>query len=81
MEEDEEEELGSAAAWKKKIEKQNWESWQEEVDKKSSLKWYKKVKEKNGPTKYVGSWESHVAVQLRFLLRSGSSLQGCLKIK
>ena len=73
LEEDEEEESGSAAAWKKKIEKQNWESWQEEVDKKSSLKWYKKVKEENGPEKYVGSWESHVAVQLRFRLRSGSA--------
>ena len=73
LEEDEEEESGSAAAWKKKIEKQNWESWQEEVDKKSSLKWYKKVKEENGPEKYVGSWESHVAVRLRFRLRSGSA--------
>ena len=51
-----------------KIEKQNWESWQEEVDKKSSLKWYKKVKEENGPEKYVGSWESHVAVRLRSVL-------------
>ena len=69
LEEDEEEESGLAAAWKKKIEKQNWENWQEEVDKKSSLKWYKKVKEENGPEKYVGSWESHVAVQLRFWLR------------
>ena len=29
LEEDEEEESGSVAAWKKKIEKQNWESWQE----------------------------------------------------
>ena len=72
LEEDEEEESRSAAAWKKKIEKQNWENRQE-VDKKSSLKWYKKVKEENGPEKYIGSWESHVAVQLRFWLRSGSA--------
>ena len=43
------------------------------MDKKSSLKWYKKVKEENGPEKYVGSWESHVAVRLRFRLRSGSA--------
>ena len=27
LEEDEEEESGSAAAWKRKIEKQNWENW------------------------------------------------------
>ena len=39
LEEDEEEESGSAAAWKRKIEKQNWENWQE-VDRKSSMKWY-----------------------------------------
>ena len=73
LEEAEEEESGSAAAWKRKIEKQNWEDWQEEVDRKSSLKWYKKVKEEYGPEKYVGSWEGHVAVRLKFRLRSGSA--------
>ena len=73
LEEAEEEESGSAAAWKRKIEKQNWEDWQEDVDRKSSLKWYKKVKEEYGPEKYVGSWEGHVAVRLKFRLRSGSA--------
>ena len=38
LEEAKEEESGSAAAWKRKIEKQNWKDWQEEVDRKSSLK-------------------------------------------
>ena len=37
------------------------------------MKWYKKVKEENGPEKYVGSWEGHVAVRLRFWLRSSSA--------
>ena len=55
LEEAEEEESGSAAAWKRKIEKQNWEHWQEEVDRKSRLKWYKKVKEEYRPEKYIGS--------------------------
>ena len=43
------------------------------MDKKSSLKSCKNVKEENGPEKCVGSWESHVAVQLRFRLGSGSA--------
>ena len=30
-------------------------------------------KEENGPEKYVGSWKGHVAVRLRFRLRSGSA--------
>ena len=52
------------------------------MDKESSLKWNKKVKEENGPKKYVGSWESQVAVRLRFRLRSGSAgLFEDLKIK
>ena len=33
----------------------------------------KKVREENGPEKCVGSWEGHVAVRLRFRLRSGSA--------
>ena len=31
------------------------------MDRKSSLKW---VKEENGPERYIGSWEGHVAVWL-----------------
>ena len=62
LEKTEEEELGSAAAWKSKIEERTRESWQEEMDRKRGLKWYKKVKEDNGPKRYVGSWEGHVTV-------------------
>ena len=70
--ETEDEEVGSAAAWKKRIVEQNWEDWHEEVEKKSSLKWYKMVKEEAGTERYVSSWEGHMAVRLRFRLRSGS---------